>query len=120
MEGKQAIGFIKVGKKNLFIRNKSGAIIEMKPLCVLDFYVDTKVQRGGYGKLLFEAMLEYERQSPAKLAYDRPSPKLIGFMGKHYGLKAFVPQNNNYVVFDEYYRQPTGGPGQSTPGDVMR
>jgi alpha-tubulin N-acetyltransferase 1 len=54
-------------------------------------------------------MLEHEGQVPAKLAYDRPSPKLIGFMGKHYGLKSFVPQNNNYVVFDEYYRQAAGG-----------
>ena len=24
-------------------------------------------------------------------------------MAKHYGLKSFVPQNNNYVVFDEYF-----------------
>ena len=89
----------------------------MKPLCVLDFYVDHKVQRGGYGKTLFEAMLEHERQVPAKLAYDRPSPKLISFMAKHYGLKSYVPQNNNYVVFDEYYRQAAA---LSTPADVMR
>jgi L-amino acid N-acyltransferase YncA len=33
----------------------------MKPVCVLDFYVDNKVQRGGYGKQLFDAMLEYEK-----------------------------------------------------------
>jgi len=117
VEENKCIGFIKVGKKNLFIRNRSGSIIEMKPLCVLDFYVDHKVQRGGYGKVLFEAMLEHERQVPAKLAYDRPSSKLIGFMAKHYGLKSYVPQNNNYVVFDEYYRQSTPA---STPGDVMR
>jgi hypothetical protein len=32
----------------------------MNPLCVLDFYVDGKVQRGGFGKLLFDSMLEYE------------------------------------------------------------
>ena len=49
-------------------------------------------------------MLEHERTVPSKLAYDRPSAKLIGFMAKHYGLKSYVPQNNNYVVFDEYYR----------------
>ena len=40
---------------------------------------------------------------PAKFAYDRPSPKLIGFLSKHYGLKGFVPQNNNYVVFNQYW-----------------
>ena len=58
MEKNRCIGFLKVGYKQLFIRNRSGALIEMKPLCVLDFYVDNKVQRGGYGKLLFDAMLE--------------------------------------------------------------
>ena len=40
---------------------------------------------------------------PAKLAYDRPSNKLIGFLSKHYGLKGYVPQNNNYVVFNQYW-----------------
>lgn len=56
-------------------------------------------------------MLEYEKQHPAKLAYDRPSPKLIGFMSKHFGLKSYVQQNNNYVVFDEYFNQPNHSKG---------
>jgi alpha-tubulin N-acetyltransferase 1 len=51
-------------------------------------------------------MLEYEQTVPARLAYDRPSPLLINFMSKHFGLKSFVPQNNNYVIFDEYFRTP--------------
>ncbi len=42
------------------MRNRANALVEIKPLCVLDFFVDDKVQRGGYGKLLFDAMLEYE------------------------------------------------------------
>lgn len=37
------------------------------------------------------------------MAYDRPSPKLRGFLSKHYKLKNYVPQNNNYVVFDDYF-----------------
>jgi len=45
-------------------------------------------------------MLEVEKVTPDKLAYDRPSPKLIGFCAKHYGLKSYQPQNNNFVVFD--------------------
>ena len=45
----------------------------MQPICVLDFYVDSKVQRGGFGKILFDAMLEFENVTPCKLAYDRPS-----------------------------------------------
>jgi len=50
-------------------------------------------------------MLKFEGVLPHKLAYDRPSPKLIGFMAKHFGLKSFMPQNNNYVVFDEYFNR---------------
>ena len=50
-EGSKVIGFIKVGKKNLFIRNMSGKIFEISPLCVLDFYVHESTQRCGYGKV---------------------------------------------------------------------
>lgn len=48
-------------------------------------------------------MLAAEGVKPEKLAYDRPSEKLIGFLGKHYHLKRYVPQNNNYVVFNAYF-----------------
>jgi len=51
---------LKVGYKKLFVRNRSGLIVEMNPLSVLDFYVSEKVQRGGYGKELFEFMLQNE------------------------------------------------------------
>ena len=37
------------------------------------------------------------------MAYDRPSPKLIAFLKKHYGLSKFIAQNNNFVVFDQYF-----------------
>ena len=95
---------LKVGPRKLFIRQNSGEIREIMPLCVLDFYVHESVQRGGHGKMLFEEMLRKENDvHPAKLAYDRPSPKLIGFLGKHYGLKSYVPQNNNYIVFNQYW-----------------
>jgi alpha-tubulin N-acetyltransferase 1 len=42
---------------------------------------------------------------PEKLAYDRPSEKLTGFLKKHYGLAKFIPQNNNYVIFDKYFNK---------------
>lgn len=90
-EGNQAVGIIKVGVKKLFIRNESGNIKEISPLCVLDFYVHESVQRGGHGKALFEKMLQEEGVRPERLGYDRPSEKLIGFLAKHYGLKRFVP-----------------------------
>jgi len=82
---------IKVGSRKLFIRGDNGGIKEIKPLCVLDFYVDHNVQRGGHGRAIFEKMLEVEGVRPEKLAYDRPSEKLIAFLGKHYGLKKYVP-----------------------------
>jgi|TARA_B110001450_G_C17582357_1_gene465478 alpha-tubulin N-acetyltransferase 1 len=82
---------IKVGKRNLFIRNDTGSIKEIKPICVLDFYVHESVQRGGHGRALFDFMLHNEKASPEKLGYDRPSEKLIGFCAKHFGLKKYTP-----------------------------
>lgn len=90
-EANRCIGFLKVGSKSLFVRNRSGTIVEMKPLCVLDFFVDASVQRGGHGKHLFDSMLSHQAIAPAKLAYDRPSPKLIGFLAKYFNLTKFVP-----------------------------
>ena len=102
-EGNKVIGLLKVGVKKLFIRNELGGIKEISPLCVLDFYVHESVQRGGNGKALFEKMLEIEGVKPEKLGYDRPSEKLLAFLAKHYGLKRYVPQNNNYVVYSAYF-----------------
>ena len=48
-------------------------------------------------------MLAHQAAIPAKLAYDRPSPALLGFLKKHYGLVNYIPQNNNYVVYDDYF-----------------
>ncbi|EAR90231.2 alpha-tubulin N-acetyltransferase (macronuclear) [Tetrahymena thermophila SB210] len=103
-EGRTCQGFLKVGQKNLFYRDMMGNIKEIKPLCVLDFYVHESCQRQGYGKLLFEYMIQCEQTSPEKLAYDRPSPKLIAFLKKHYNLVKYIAQNNNFVVFDQYFR----------------
>ena len=101
-------GMIKVGRKNLFIRdNASGKMHEINPLCVLDFYVHESVQRGGIGKQLFEEMLGKERLDPSEFGYDRPSPKLMGFLRKHYGLVDFDHQPNNFVVFKQYFKKAT-------------
>ena len=56
-EGNKVLGLLKVGVKKLFIRNELGAIKEISPLCVLDFYVHETVQRSGQGKYIFEKML---------------------------------------------------------------
>lgn len=105
----QCTGLLKVGVKNLFIRDDKGGLNEIQPLCVLDFYVHESCQRTGVGKKLFELMLQHERIHPHQLGYDRPSPKLLGFLRKHYKLTRFTPQNNNYVVFKDFFEK--GGKG---------
>ncbi|MGH0177148.1 UNVERIFIED_CONTAM: hypothetical protein FKN15_074568 [Acipenser sinensis] len=87
-----AIGFLKVGYKKLFVLDHGGAHNEVEPLCVLDFYIHESLQRHGYGKRLFNHMLENERVEAQLLAYDRPSQKFLSFLRKHYGLAASVPQ----------------------------
>ena len=124
------VGIIKTGRKKLFIYNDSPVLHEIEPLCILDFYVHESVQRKGYGKKLFEHVLQHEKTRPEKLAYDRPSAKFLAFLGKHYNLSTFVPQRNNFVVFRRYFTTPgaTSGPGRqadraalcavSQPGDA--
>ena len=54
----QVLGILKMGKKHLFIRNKIGNIVEITPLCCLDFYVHESCQRGGIGHRLFERCIQ--------------------------------------------------------------
>jgi len=103
VDDKKAIGMLKVGTKKLFIRTNEGRYHEIEPLCVLDFYVHESYQRSGVGKMLFEVMLEAEHAVPHKMGYDRPSPKLLGFLRKHYGLSNYIPQANNFVVYNVYF-----------------
>ena len=44
-----------------------------------------------------------ENKIPEKLAYDRPSEKLLCFLKKHYNLAKYIPQNNNYVIYDRCF-----------------
>ena len=99
------LGILKVGCKNLFVtRFDDDRVVEIEPCCVLDFYVHEAAQRGGIGGELFHHFLAAETQVPARLAYDRPSPKLLAFLAKRFHLRARKPQNNNYVVFRDYWR----------------
>jgi alpha-tubulin N-acetyltransferase 1 len=102
-EGRTVVGILKTGIRKLFYTNEVGKIIEMSPLCLLDFYVHESCQRSGYGKELYEYMLRNENTGPNKIAIDRPSPKMIGFMRKNYGLTDYIPQNNNFVVYRQYF-----------------
>ncbi|KAG2442148.1 hypothetical protein HYH02_009636 [Chlamydomonas schloesseri] len=116
------LGGLKVGSKRLFVRTATSDLREIEPVCVLDFYVHESCQRQGVGKALFEHFLMAEGHDPATLAYDRPSPKLLAFLQKHYGLDQYVPQSNNYVVYDRYWELcPPGsrqhrGHGAMPPG----
>jgi GNAT superfamily N-acetyltransferase len=113
VSGNRVEGVLKVGEKQLFHREFSGKVREIKALCVLDFYVHESCQRMGVGKMLFEKMLECENIEPHRLAYDRPSAKLLSFLRKHYNLAEFVPQNNNFVIFNQYFQ---GSPAQGGQG----
>ncbi|XP_038198591.1 alpha-tubulin N-acetyltransferase 1 isoform X2 [Arvicola amphibius] len=110
--GKGAIiGFLKVGYKKLFVLDDREAHNEVEPLCILDFYIHESVQRHGHGRELFQYMLQKERVEPHQLAIDRPSPKLLKFLNKHYSLETTVPQVNNFVIFEGFFahqhRPPT-------------
>ena len=102
-EQNKVLGFIKVGNKKLFLRDRNYNYHEVNTLCVLDFYVHESTQRRGIGKQLFDYMLKFEKKMPTELAYDRPSDKLLSFLNKYFGLNNYIPQNNNYVVFDEFF-----------------
>jgi len=82
---------------------------KVSPLCVLDFYVHESCQRSGEGRQLYDAMLRSEGVVPASLGYDRPSTKLLAFLRKHARLASYTAQGNNYVLFDEFWRQGGGG-----------
>jgi len=97
-------GFIKVGYKPLFVMDYNGNQLEVNPLCVLDFYVVEEYQRNGYGKKLYEAVLRDQNVNPSQMAIDRPSPKFKSFLRKHYGLAKTIPQINNFVIYDEFFK----------------
>ncbi|CAG9575132.1 conserved hypothetical protein [Leishmania major strain Friedlin] len=105
----RGVGILKVGVKKLFVTHPvTCGLVEVDPLCVLDFYVDESCQRQGYGKMLYSHMLKAEHVSrPEVLAIDRPSNKLLGFLRKHYGLAAYTPQVNNFVVFHSFFDHTT-------------
>jgi alpha-tubulin N-acetyltransferase 1 len=102
-----------MGKKNLFLLDRNGEQNQVYPMCVLDFYVHESRQRSGCGRRLFEFMLQDLKVQPRLLAIDRPSPKLVASMRKHYDLAAVIPQVNNYVIYDGFF---TNRPFECSPG----
>lgn len=99
------LGFLKTGRKNLFLRvsDMTSMLREVEPLCVLDFYVHESLQRQGVGLKLMRGFFQNEGVTAEAVAYDRPSNKLISFLGKHFGLQDYVNQTNNFVVFRRFW-----------------
>ncbi|XP_068188420.1 alpha-tubulin N-acetyltransferase 1-like [Antennarius striatus] len=48
-------------------------------------------------------MATHKSLEPVLMAYDRPSPKFLSFLAKHYLLTKSVPQVNNFVVFEGFF-----------------
>lgn len=46
---------------------------------------------------------QVEKLDVKKIAIDRPSDKFLGFLRKHYGLVNFIPQVNNFVIYDGFF-----------------
>lgn len=97
------LGMLKMGCKHLYVFDAGGNNHEVSARCVLDFYIHESKQRMGLGRRLFQHMLKEENIEPQHLAIDKPSPKFLSFLHKHYGLETIIPQMNNFVVFDGFF-----------------
>uniref|UniRef100_A0A3Q0KS30 N-acetyltransferase domain-containing protein n=2 Tax=Schistosoma mansoni TaxID=6183 RepID=A0A3Q0KS30_SCHMA len=123
---KKILGFLKTGRKRLFVHDRRGVCVECVPLCVLDFYVHEAHQRKGCGKKLFDFMLKIENIHPSYLAIDLPSKKMIQFLQKHYHLKNPIYSPNNFVIYSGFFdkifchslgmiKQPSTTPSEISP-----
>ena len=109
-------GYLKVGPKKLFLRDRLFNYHERRTLSVLDFYVYDSMQRKGIGKQLFDYMLNYEKIDPNELAYDRPTLRFLSFLKKNYGLDNYLTQENSFIVFDGFF-EPESTPYHDTEFD---
>lgn len=93
-------GYLRFGEKDLYFYQRDGKVIRRERCpCLLDFYVLESLQRSGIGRQLFDRLLEVTGLRPAGMAYDRPSPKLLPFMDRHYGLTMADAQPNRFTIF---------------------
>ncbi|KAG4106051.1 hypothetical protein H8356DRAFT_1630709 [Neocallimastix lanati (nom. inval.)] len=98
----EIIGYLKVGRKKLYLYDKTGSCHESMPLSVLDFLITTVHQKKGIGHYLFEYVLKKENADVSNIAYDRPSKRLISFLKKFYNFSKDIPQYNNFMIFENF------------------
>lgn len=98
------VGMIRTGKKRLFLSDVFGNQHECQPLCILDFYVHESKQRSGFGRKLFDFMIQQEKIVAHQLAIDRPSPKFVNFLKKHFQLENPLNQINKFVIFQSFFQ----------------
>ena len=107
------LGYVKVGRRHLFLcapplpsEDRDGAaIVELDPLCALDFIVSEQLRRTGRGEKIFSAMLAAEGMEDAScLAYDRPSGKMLQFLERHYGMRKMTVQPNRFAVHGDFWK----------------
>ncbi|XP_034839602.1 alpha-tubulin N-acetyltransferase 1-like [Maniola hyperantus] len=112
----ELIGLLKVGWKHLFLFDEKVKVREVEPLCILDFFVLPDRQRHGYGKYLFDYMLNDLEVTPDSLAIDGPSPKMEDFLRKNYGVERLIRQSNNFAISDSFFATAVDNKsGRSTP-----
>ncbi|KAK8785728.1 alpha-tubulin N-acetyltransferase 1-like isoform X1 [Amblyomma americanum] len=110
VRGAIVLGLLKVGFKQLFLRDEHSRLCQVRPLCVLDFYVHHSRQRQGCGRRLFDRMAQTEKVTANQLAIDQPSEKMLAFMERHYGLTKPLPQSNHFAVFAGFFKSSVEQP----------
>ncbi|GAV09339.1 hypothetical protein RvY_18898 [Ramazzottius varieornatus] len=110
------IGYLKVARKKLVLKDSAGNEKQYEPLCLLDFFVENEYQRKGHGTKLFTYMLKREHCQAKDMAIDRPSAKCLSFFGHKFDLSDVVRQPSHFVVFSDFFEGPNS-PGSAVLKD---
>ena len=114
-DGRSALGFLRVGPKHLFLWDRAGAQHEYQIMCLLDFFTYPSEQRKGYGRRMIDRMLADKGLDMQQVPIDRPSSLCLAFMKRHFGLKDYLPQSNNFVVFDQFWSSERPPEARASP-----
>ncbi|KPI91990.1 Alpha-tubulin N-acetyltransferase [Papilio xuthus] len=105
----EVIGILKTGVKQLYLYDLQSKLVIASPVCILDFFVVDCKQRRGFGKKLYDYMLEDQKLKPHELAIDGPSPKMLEFLKKHYNFTKVLKYSNNFAVCDKFFESTNIG-----------